>query len=57
MKYTKHDILYCPECKRSERFVIHAAFAECDKCGKKLVRVSRVVETTYPKRSGLSPAV
>jgi hypothetical protein len=57
MKYTKYDILYCPECKRSERFLIHAAFAECSKCGKKLVRVSRVVEASNPRGRGLSPAV
>jgi len=57
MKYVKYDILYCPECKRSERFLIHAAFVECGTCGKKLVRVSRFIASTYPKGRGLSPAV
>jgi hypothetical protein len=41
MKYTKYDILYCPVCRRSERFVIHALFAECEACNKKLARVHR----------------
>ena len=57
MNYEKHDILYCPTCMKTERFVVHPAYAQCGGCGKKLVKHARIIDASFVKRPGISPAM